>query len=597
MLSVFSKLVRRRWTTLVLTAVVLAAGWSLLRPGFFRAHDFTHGARIVEMARGLEDGQLPVRWSRNLGYGYGMPLFEFYAPLPFFVGAVPWLAGVELVTIIKLLYLATTVGTAWGGYLLGRQLFGRSGGVLTAAALTLAPYRAVNIFVRGALSEAAGIMFLPWILWSLIILIEAGPGSFSRSDRSGRAAALALTASLTGLLLTHNLTALMFVPFSLVFAGLYILTGPQWHQAADKLRCWWRQLLGVVRWYILTIGLSAFYVFPALLEKGFTKVDSILGGYFDYSLHFLYIRQFWQPNWGYGGSVWGPDDDISFFLGFGQLAVAILVAVAIAWQGYHWWRQGNRRRLPRVSSSGWTVVIAAGLLVASLFLSLLKAKFIWDVLPLINFIQFPWRWLAVAIVWLAVLVGGSTLLLPKSRRRSWALIWTVVILLANVWFFQPESYLDDPSDFYYHDASMIRREMSGILPDFIPATLNVELAPAAERTRCRHRECLPEEMTVLIDRSHQLLVETRLKNPEEIVINVADFPGWRLELDGQPIDKTTTSDGLIIAEMPVGQHRLGVLLDSTPVRSISDATTAVSLLAAGLVFVELRPAGKGGDDE
>ena len=152
---------------LFFTLSILATCWSLLHPTFFRVHDFVHAARIVEMLRGLNDGQFPVRWSANFGFGYGMPLYEFYAPLPYFVGAgLMWL-GMDVVTAIKILYIITAVGAWWGMYKLGSSLFGRASGILAAVAFTLAPYRALNLYVRGALSESWAIMFFPWILFGL----------------------------------------------------------------------------------------------------------------------------------------------------------------------------------------------------------------------------------------------------------------------------------------------------------------------------------------------------------------------------------------------------------------------------------------------
>ena len=87
---------------------------------------------------------------------YGMPLFEFYAPLPYYVGSFFYLLGFSHINSVKAIILITSIFTAIGAYLLGRKLFGTTGGLLVSAAVTLAPYRAVNLFVRGAISEAMG---------------------------------------------------------------------------------------------------------------------------------------------------------------------------------------------------------------------------------------------------------------------------------------------------------------------------------------------------------------------------------------------------------------------------------------------------------
>ena len=56
--------------SLLLGLVLLLASWGLfLHQGMFYGHDFLHGARIREMALGLSQGQFPVIWSGNFGFG------------------------------------------------------------------------------------------------------------------------------------------------------------------------------------------------------------------------------------------------------------------------------------------------------------------------------------------------------------------------------------------------------------------------------------------------------------------------------------------------------------------------------------------------
>ncbi len=66
---------------IALILIFLLSSYSFFQTSFFHVHDFTHGARIAEMARALDEGQFPVRWSANFGYGFGMPLFNFYLTL------------------------------------------------------------------------------------------------------------------------------------------------------------------------------------------------------------------------------------------------------------------------------------------------------------------------------------------------------------------------------------------------------------------------------------------------------------------------------------------------------------------------------------
>src|SRR5258708_5005319 len=64
----FSSLV---WIVGVLAVLITMR--SLFSSSFFRTHDFTHAARLVEMRTSFASGEFRVRWSRNFGFGYGMP--------------------------------------------------------------------------------------------------------------------------------------------------------------------------------------------------------------------------------------------------------------------------------------------------------------------------------------------------------------------------------------------------------------------------------------------------------------------------------------------------------------------------------------------
>lgn len=134
---------------------VLACSWALVSTKFFRVHDFVHATRIAELVTAAKDGHFPVRWSRNLNYGYGMPLFEFYAPLPYYVGGFLYWLGIDVVVAIKVLYVLTAVVGWTGMYLAVSKMSGRVSGVVAATLYTMAPYRAVNLFVRGALAVKA----------------------------------------------------------------------------------------------------------------------------------------------------------------------------------------------------------------------------------------------------------------------------------------------------------------------------------------------------------------------------------------------------------------------------------------------------------
>ena len=70
--------------------VIILSYWTvkpLFISGYFPMHDDTQPARVFAMSQELKRGVFPVRLVDYLGYGFGYPLFNFYAPLPYYLGS------------------------------------------------------------------------------------------------------------------------------------------------------------------------------------------------------------------------------------------------------------------------------------------------------------------------------------------------------------------------------------------------------------------------------------------------------------------------------------------------------------------------------
>lgn len=544
-----------------LLLILIASSWALFRPGIFKIHDFVHGARIAEMSTALKDGHFPVRWSQHFGYGYGMPLFEFYAPLPYFVGALLYLIGIPLVTSVKLLFLICTIFTVAGGYKLGTQLYGRAGGIVTAAAITLAPYRAVNLFIRGAVSESWAIMAMVWALYFTLQTIKKKKNAW-----------FGLVISLSVLFLSHNLMTVLFVPVGAAIAVAYaFLQGDKIYKplfSKSNLLQTIRSSAVVFSGYIFAVGCAVFYLLPAFFEKEFTKVERyITGGYFDYHLHFVYLRQFITPYWGYGGSEWGPNDGISFFLGIGQLIGLLLFAVTVL-------RFLQAKRKGNVSGRKISFLVIVGiLLILGLLFATEKSVAVWNSIELLKFIQFPWRTLSIVLICVGVLTSALLLTIPSFIKR-WTVAWVLLlVLLANAWIFRPEEWLKSANALYYSSAERISKDMSGILPDYIPSALQEGLPVPQQLIICDN--C---ETEVLVERSHQKLVAVKAPTDTTIVFSVAYFPGWVAEVNGEPAELVVSDQGLISVNVPAGSSKVGILLGATPLRQWSDLISVVSVI-------------------
>ncbi len=582
--------------SLVLTLLIVifvASHWSLFGSQMFFVHDFTHGARISEMTLALQEGQFPVRWVKNLGYGWGMPLFEFYAPLPYYIGAVFYWFGLPLALVIKLLYFLCGLSTIVGAYLCGKYLFDKKAGLLVAASFTLAPYRAVNLFVRGALSEAWAIQFMPWIILYIFRVINQNQKKFQFTVDG-----LCLTFALTGLLLSHNLTALMFYPTSFALAVIIILLKKVAHRSYRVNH----SILKILFSYGMSIGLSSFYVFPAFLEKNFTKIDSILSGYFHYSNHFLYIRQFITPYWGYGGSAYGPNDGLSFFLGYGQLFGFAVALVVLLMSGSAITKKINQSKKTKQflktvfkNTSFWHGVTFFSFVGFALLLTTPKTSILWDTVPLLNYIQFPWRWLSIVIMIGSLLIGWSVSQIRSSLIVNVLTVFLFCIFLVNGKYFRPERYVDTPDSLYYQDPEKIQYKMSFTLPDYIPRQVDTEklhqLVVAEYRPERSDQQVIDsintlnkkltqhQNLEVIVDRGHQKLMKTNFDTPQTVSFRVANFPGWNVYLENNKKNdlKSVNEMGNISISVPAGEHLVGLSLEYTPIRLISDVLSIATI--------------------
>ena len=145
---------------------------TLLRPGYFPMHDDQQAIRLFEMDKCIKDGQIPCVWTPDLGYGYGYPQFNYYGPLPYYVMEVFHLGGLGFLDSVKAAFIFSVVLSALGMYLLGNALWGKWGGFLSAILFAFAPYRAVDMYVRGAAGEFWAMSVLPCIFWSILVIFK-----------------------------------------------------------------------------------------------------------------------------------------------------------------------------------------------------------------------------------------------------------------------------------------------------------------------------------------------------------------------------------------------------------------------------------------
>ena len=540
----------------LLLGLILPSIAPLFRKDFFKMHDFTHVARLVELDKAIKDGHFPPRWSKDLGWGYGMPLFHFYAPLPYYFGELFHLIGFSFVNSIKIVFASTFFLGFAGMFLLAKKFWGRWGAFLAALAFVYSPYRAVDFYVRGTLGELFAISIIPWVLWAITEVIDKNP----------KIKIIICSLTLGLFLLSHTVLNLICLPIFLFFGAFYLLISKI---SRDKL-------IKLTVSFVLGLGLAGFFLFPAFFEKKFTSVDKLTTGFGFYGHHFLYFRQFLAGRWGYGGSVDGPHDGMSFHLGKVHLILASITLIFSYFYGC-FKKRFSKRELVLIFFLLSSLILA--------FLSVYKAKFIWDAFPLMAYIQFPWRFNSMIIVLLAFLAGGGCFYLQKTIGSKvsflFLLLFSVLLLKTNVNYFRPQEYINS-EDLYYTNEQRIKESMSGIIPDYIPKWVKEEPKSALDDFQIISAN---PQIEVITSKTQKLVLKISTDEDSEIQLNRFYFPGWKLFIDKKEAAfDYQENNGIIKAVLPPGSYQLKLIFKNTSIRTVSNLISIISLLVILFLF-------------
>ena len=135
---------------------------SLFHPGLPLTHDGQdHVARIANFYLSLTEGNIIPRWAGNLNWGYGHPILMFLYPLPSYSVSLFHFLGFTLVDSLKIIFGLTFILSGVGMYLWLREQFGEEAGIAGGVLYMFAPYRFVDLYVRGAIGEHIAFVFIP----------------------------------------------------------------------------------------------------------------------------------------------------------------------------------------------------------------------------------------------------------------------------------------------------------------------------------------------------------------------------------------------------------------------------------------------------
>ncbi|MCA9927748.1 MAG: hypothetical protein KC419_04700, partial [Anaerolineales bacterium] len=577
-----------------LAATLLIAGVAafplLAQPGLLNTRGGGDSPFLLQRLQQLEtavlDGHFPVRWMPDANYGYGYPFFNYYAPLSIYIAFLFRLIGFSYVWSIQLAQLAGFLVAAWAMFVLARRWFQSEwAGVLTAVAYTTAPFHLVNIYVRGdSLAEFWAMAFYPLVILAADETLEINTkeqrGKVTESKRRRRRAVALLGLAYAGLILSHNISALIFSPFLILYILLRWLS-LQRSARHSPLALLLPPFLGGV----LGLALAFWFFMPALTETGLAQLGAVTEGYFFYGTHFLGTDKLslWQNSFFFDFSVNGRN---AFRMGLIQ---TIIGATSLLTLLYFWIKNSRRSSVLNPQSSvlsPYPFILLTTLFATFLILPLSQS--LWETVPLLSFTQFPWRFLSVQAFGLALAAGGLSLL---PGRKWFVPAVGGLLLLTSLGQLHTDHLILTDADVTAEKLAQYEWFTGNIgttvSAEYLPPTVQPRPYTSAwlntgERERVT---ALAGELTAssLVERKTDRQVwQVETAVPTTLRFNTLYWPGWQAFVDGRfAAIRPSAGSGLIELDVAAGVHEIELKLTRTLVRQWAEMVsfTAVIILA------------------
>jgi hypothetical protein len=544
------KIFQNNWPWILIIALSGFVVWPLFIPGYFSHQDNLQVIRIFEMRKCFMDLQIPCRWVPDMGYGNGYPLFNFYAPLAYYLGG---LASFVLgyIGAAKLLFFLPLVFGALGMYFLAKELFGKAPGLTAAVLYLFAPYRALDSYVRGAVGESFALAIIPFVFYFFLKLIKKRNTKY-----------FALTTIITFLFfVSHNIMILIFTPLIIIWV-IFWLYKEKWNGLKISLLS-----------LVLSFGLAAFFVLPAFFEKSLVQTEALTRAELNFRAQFVKISQlFIDRSWNYAGSQPQSANTLSYQIGW---PLWWLVALSLA-----------ATVIIKKRKDVLLYAMLVSIFAFAVFMTHNKSAPVWEFIKILAYVQFPWRFLSI-VIFSASLIGGYFVSLLKGK---WLIAFSTITvgatILLNWQYFRPEHFYYNLTDSQLLSGQSFIDQQAGAILDYLP------------KTALEPRELAPSspffiegsgKINNFINKSNRWEYDVDVTKDASIAVPVFDFPNWTVLVDNKIIPHSYNNIlGRIEINLPKGTYHVKGEFRNTLIRTFANTISVVSFLG----FIILLAYGK-----
>ena len=390
MKTYFVKLLQNeKFCVLIIAAVAVALMLPVLIVGLPYGYDLPHHYQCATtFYESILTGDFYPSWSLNRNFGYGGMETRLYPPISHYTLAVFYLlTGNWHIATWLVLTLFSFLG-GYAVYLWAREYMPANQAVFAGCIYVLLPYHLNQVYNTFFYAEFVGSSLLPFTFVFISRVCRRG----KMSDIVGLAVSFAV------LILTHlPLTVIGAMCFTVY--GLSLLRREQIISQISKLA------IGAFG----GLAASSFFWVKVIQERDLLAKTTVYPDpWLDYRLHFLLT-----PIQTFTGELQTNIYENSTFYYDLMFLYTVILALGCTVPFLIWLKRKDK-------------LIGVWLVFAlSVFLAVPFSRFVWDTLPLLQEVQFPWRWLSIVSITASVLLASKLNYLVewfKSKKRPLALL-------------------------------------------------------------------------------------------------------------------------------------------------------------------------------
>jgi hypothetical protein len=309
---------------------------------------------------------------------------------------------------------------------------------------------------------------------------------------------------------------------------------------------------------------SMFFWLPALVEKSLVPIDA--SSLLSESIHqFPTISQLLFSPYMFGYSYPSPVDSLSFSLGLCSVLTVVALVIGML----------TRRFKP----SRFQVAVLL-LYVGSVLLMLSQSAFLWRWIPVLQYLQFPWRLLFLTSLFGAYL--AATLFTQLHGKYRWFVVVALFIAVIGMAHKRVDNFIhkDDPYYYSYSQTSTVQDENK-------PKTFTMPPGDLAPQTPLFEFET-KADVIVWNGTNHEYTADSN--TTQRVVESTAYFPGWQTKIDGKSVTiKYEEASGRIAYQFPEGKHHVKTTFTQfTPARLVGNALSLFVFVTYAFAFIWMK---------